>query len=113
METKFTHPKDASEGHEWQTCDGRRVTQVVVIEVGPGHRFVAGVCEGKPWWHDNRAVPPTPSLIDVPVTKVMWVNMYESDLVTRHDTRNSAEDVINTYRKACIRVEYMDGQFDD
>ncbi|MCV6826043.1 MULTISPECIES: hypothetical protein [Halocynthiibacter] len=30
MTDKFTHPNDAPEGHEWQTRDGREVSDIMV-----------------------------------------------------------------------------------
>ena len=99
-----------------QTRDGRKVRligtdfdrtdgQCMVIELGDGiqgHRLPDGTplnC-GKP-------------IINVPETRVVWVNMYPPANMLDYSTRQSADNGAGAHREACVRVPYTVGQFDE
>ena len=52
-------------------------------------------------------------IINVPETRVVWVNMYPSGYASAADSKDGADEQASRDRHACIRVEYTVGQFNE
>lgn len=121
--TKFTHPGDAQPGHKW--ClrkSGKEATHVSVMDHPAGYRghtisyFIGnqrqsrrldGHCFDTLDSHDD-------DLIDVPVEKTVWLNMYPGGATSvHHHTRDEADRIAMPPRIACVKVTYTEGQFDE
>ena len=106
-----------------QTRDGRKVRILCTDMKGDmGDTVVGIIAEGDSeevltWKTDgvyNRAGDETScDLINVPETRVVWVNMYAHDLSTSYPSKVHADRHGAPNREACIRVEYTVGQFDE
>ena len=99
-----------------QTRDGRKVR--VLCTDGPRPYSICGYIGSNvspsTWRVDGSLVscrgPDKADLINVPETRVGWVNMYPK---YPHTTRAAADDSADPTRIACVRVTYEVGQFDE
>lgn len=82
--TKFTHPKDAPEGHKWQTREGEPVRILchdangdhpIVALVGAGKEVTTYSKEGLFFLEEGEY---SMDLIDAP-TPEQWVNVYRGE----------------------------------
>jgi len=107
-----------------QTRDGRKV-RVLCTDMKSETPIVGVVTQpaGKEeacWWYADGRYSLTPGhsadLINVPDTRVVWVNMYpesSSAAGACHRSQAKADKYAATSRIACVRVEYEVGQFDE
>jgi len=120
--TKFTHPRDAKTGHKWQLRDGTPVAEVKAFnDVRFGYSIV-GVCNGQLLTFTNigeryfNITDTDPSdLIDVPVERTVWMNIYGRPSLTTllFPTKEEADDRATISRVARVKVTYTEGQFDE
>lgn len=122
-ERKFTHPRDARPGHQWQTIKGRparilchdyantKYPIIAIITWPSGDESVRTYKEDGAYLDDSDSL----SLCDVPVKHVRYVNMYpeEGRIGKVHKTKDAADWSASESRVACIRVEYEGGQYDE
>ena len=105
-----------------QTRDGRKVR--VLCADGRGDHPVVGYVACQNYLYSwrlsghryNTDETTITDLINVPETRVVWVNMYpdESSSVSKiRVSKNEADVGAGHDREACIRVEYTVGQFDE
>ena len=104
-----------------QTRDGREVR--VLCTDGPYKDYpvvgyvISEVVVFQSWCISGARWPTTPSshddLINVPDTRVVWVNVHPVDKTTFHATREIADSWAEPDRLARIRVPYTVGQFDE
>ena len=101
-----------------QTRDGRKVE--ILGTGGRGSYPVVGYVGDSTVireWHINGSwcspTRPAPlDLINVPETRVVWVNVYE-DYIGGGKSKEEADENAGADRLACIRVPCTIGQFDD
>jgi hypothetical protein len=129
-ERKFTHPKDAEEGHKWQTRDGEKF-QLYAHDRGgdhPIHGAYFDEASGE-WvidcWTDNGFVVfgggvNHADLVDAPrMVKVQgYVNVYRGDAPVSdiHSRKELADALLMRLdRVACIKIdmEVEEGRYDD
>lgn len=99
-----------------QTRDGREVR--VLCTDGPGARPVVGYVDNMPLVYEwaisgknqSRSEESIHDLINVPETKVVWMNCYPNQ---GFGCKEAADACANHDREACIRVPYTVDQFDD
>ena len=109
-----------------QTLDGRKARVLCTDLTNPEYPIAVEIIhnnlpasliaypeDGK--FDGNRTSPA--DLINVPETRVVWVNMYPSAVGTAiafgYETNDIADEFAGGAREACIRVEYTVGQFDE
>ena len=119
--TKFTHPDNAPKGHKWQTRNGEPVLGVSAVVVPEGwdgatlRAFVDGGIE--PYFHDglytSGGIETQHDLFDAPVEQENWVNFYPDKACVPYSTRREADFCAGSTRIACVKVPWVEGQFDE
>ena len=106
-----------------QTRDGRKVrilctdmdgepdTVVGIVGDGPHNELVHSWKANGHFMFDDVEEPL--DLINVPETRVVWVNMYPDGVASFYSMKEDADGRAASDRHACIRVEYTVGQFDE
>ena len=106
-----------------QTRDGRKVR--VLCTDGPKLHPIVGLIEQGggsedvyKWSAAGRygCAEHSADLINVPETRVVWVNMYPENSLSQSrflKTKSDADHYAGDDREACIRVTYEVGQFDE
>jgi hypothetical protein len=123
-ERKFTHPKDAEEGHKWQADDGRKV-RIYTYDAGgrfPIHGAVWNPTRNE-WvacvWNDGGGMnlSGNPGMIDlVDAPRMVKVEGYLSVARSGALTISATSDFpLRSNRVACIKIdmEVEEGRFDD
>lgn len=105
-----------------QTRDGRKV-RILCTDMKGGGDSVAGLIndDGEETTHSwlsdgsfiSHKISDSTDLINVPETRVVWVNMYPLMRAEAFPTRMAANNNAGTEREACVRVECTVGQFDE
>jgi len=114
MTDKFTHPKDAKEGHKWQDSDGTPVTDLHYFEGSTGVYQIFGTIGGvvKGFSDGGTSSGGVNVLIDAPVGYEVWVNLHMNGSSTLYDTKAIA-DKHAANRIACQKFTITAGRFDD
>ena len=102
-----------------QTRDGRKVR--VLCTDGRGDHPVVGYAACQNYLYSwrlsghryNTDETTITDLINVPETRVVWVNVHPVDKTTFHATQEIADSWAEPDRLARIRVPYTVGQFDE
>jgi len=123
--TKFTHPKDATDGHKWQLRNGTPVHSVtalpmpeaeglswslaVVTDDGSVYTYLS---DGR--YFENAESSTGYNLIDAPVERVLWLNIYhDTGAGMPKGTREEADAFADQDRTGRVKVIYTEGQFDE
>ena len=119
---RFTHPKDAPLEHEWETVDGRKVTDLTHFPSAAYKRHsLAGIVDGKlESWTNKGAFclsgPSNSDLVDAPKEESIWLNIYPDGTTSSHLTWEDAEEYYpkdDVHRIARVIVTYKWGQYDE
>ena len=116
MKHKFTHPKDAPEGHEWVTTTGEKATQVTAFDgaVKNSYSSIVAMIDGRIQGFAENGSGIALNLIDAPRTRTVWVNFDSDGIAFPYDTK--ADALADDYDNDIIarkRVEYVEGEFDE
>ena len=107
-----------------QTRDGRKV-RILCTDMDGEYDSIVGIvmntneseqCESwRPDGHYYDTSETNSDLVNVPETRVVWVNMYPGNFHTLWPAKERADAMqkSDNSREACIRVEYEVGQFDE
>ena len=111
---KFTHPKDAPEGHKWVTTGGQPATQVTCFDVDDKttRRSIVALVGGELLLFKDNGVGTFTNLIDALVTRDLWINLYPTGHDV-HNTREQADYFVASDRIARKRVTITEGDFDE
>jgi hypothetical protein len=108
----FTKPIQTRDGHPVEIISTNlRGPHPVIGYVGNSKTFDQWTAEGK-----YALGAGCFDLVNVPEKRVIWLNVYERGMITRHDSRHLADEWVTrtaSKRTECIRVEYEVGQRDD
>jgi len=116
MTDKFTHPKDAKEGHKWQDSNGTPVDEMCYFE--SANRYcgqIAAVIDGNivTLLGNGESVDGEYVVVDAPEEREVWVNLDEDGYSASFRDREQADRFANSDRIACQRFVITEGEFDD
>ena len=116
MTDKFTHPRDAKEGHKWRTNGGVDVDALHYFPEAKGDNIAAVINGNMDAFNDDGfylAGSNFYRLIDAPGQHEVWVNLDADGYMAARYSKEDADNRSNSDRIACQKFTITEGRFDD